>query len=90
MALYLPVIMLQKQKKTPVKASSRQDSKRPICGLEQLQEGRTCLARLPLTLARHDKPLELDLLSEQSLAQDIISLPWTQRTAKSKRGDKKM
>lgn len=37
MVLYLPVIMLQKHKKTPVKASSRQDSKKPICGPEQLQ-----------------------------------------------------
>lgn len=56
MALYLPVIMLQKQKKTPVKASSRQDSKRPICGLEQLQSGRACLAKFPLILASHDEP----------------------------------
>lgn len=73
MALYLPVIMLQKHKKTPVKTSSRQDSKRPICGLEQLQWGRARLAKFPLTLARNDKPHGLDWPSEESLAQDIIS-----------------
>lgn len=44
MVLYLPVIMLQNHRKMLVKASSRQDSKRPICGLEQLQKGRARLA----------------------------------------------
>lgn len=63
MALYLPVIMLQKHKKTPVKTRSRQDSKKPICGLRQLQEGKAQLAKFPLPLARHDEPRELDLLS---------------------------
>lgn len=81
MALYLPVIMLQTHKETPVKAGSRQDSKRPICGPEQLQTGRARLAKFLLTLVRPDKPQEPDWLSKQSPAQDIISLTWKQRAA---------
>ena len=56
MVLYLPVIMLQNHRKMLVKASSRQDSKRPICGLEQLQKGRARLAEFLLTLVSRTNP----------------------------------
>ena len=84
--LYLPVIMLQKHRKMPVKASSRQDSKRPICGLETAATGQGVPGRVPSDSGQQDKPQEPDLLSKSSWAQDIISPPWKQRLQSKSKG----
>lgn len=91
MALYLPVIMLQKQKTTPVRASSRQDSRRPICGLEQLQQGRVCLAEFPLTLGPGMTNTKSQACFQNSLQhRTLFHCPISQgRQSKSKMGDQK-
>lgn len=84
--LYLPVIMLQKPRKMPVKASSRQDSKRPICGREQLQQGRARLAEFLLTLVSRTNPKSRTCFQSHPEHRTLFHCPGSKGCSPSPKG----